>query len=265
MSGSNQQIPFSLETIGDQTDLATIAQIHDDNVATLLQTMQGGLSLQGSLGATIIAIPITMPPVQWMTPTLLNSWVNKGGTNVPARFRIDSNGLVTGQGLVKSGTLNTIAYTMPKGYPPDELITVPAVSNNGSANGYGTLTIDSSGNVLPADGIGTASFSLSFSYYAAQPAAGPPRFNSARSNSQGLSGWPLQVKHNLKNQCVMLFPVRVFQNSGIDNTPLAVPGSALPMPRLDWADDGNGNVDIYYVDGLSPGGVYTVYALALSG
>ncbi|HEX8774902.1 MAG TPA: hypothetical protein VF735_15115 [Pyrinomonadaceae bacterium] len=50
-------------------------------------------------------------------PTLLNSWVNFGGVNAPAGY-YKRNGRVFLRGLIKSGTIGAVAFTLPTGYRP---------------------------------------------------------------------------------------------------------------------------------------------------
>ncbi len=54
----------------------------------------------------------------WIAPTLLNSWVNFGGVTSPVGYYKDATGRVWLRGVLKSGTLNTSAFTLPAGYRP---------------------------------------------------------------------------------------------------------------------------------------------------
>ena len=56
----------------------------------------------------------------WQTPTLLNSWVNFGSGEQTARYRIDTNGVVWIEGVIKDGTeaTTTQIFLLPSGYRP---------------------------------------------------------------------------------------------------------------------------------------------------
>lgn len=74
-----------------------------------------------------------------------NSWVNYGGGYVNAQYCKNSFGLVTLKGLIKDGTINAVAFQLPLGFRPPEILDF-AVASSGS---YGVLTIDVNGEVYP--------------------------------------------------------------------------------------------------------------------
>jgi len=88
-------------------------------------------------------------------PTFTNSWVNTGGVYCPAGYWKDMYGTVHLQGSIKSGTLESSAFTLPAGYRPSSVRTFPAVSNGA----FGSVIIDTSGYVIPTGG-SNASYAL---------------------------------------------------------------------------------------------------------
>jgi len=64
----------------------------------------------------------------WVAPTLLNSWVNYGGTYATAGYMKDSLGFVHLKGMVKTGTIGQVIFTLPVSYRPAEINTFPIVS-----------------------------------------------------------------------------------------------------------------------------------------
>jgi hypothetical protein len=92
----------------------------------------------------------------WTAPTLLNSWVNYDATtNVVAGYRLVGD-FVYIQGMVKSGTLSSVVFTLPAGYRPLRVHRF-AQDNNAA---YGAISIDASGNVTQVAGASTAVLSL---------------------------------------------------------------------------------------------------------
>jgi hypothetical protein len=81
-------------------------------------------------------------------PAYQNSWVNFGGIYAPAGFRIDYLGVVHLRGMIKNGTLNTPAFTLPAGYRPEFRVLV-GVDSNGA---HGRVEITPSGDVIPVSG-----------------------------------------------------------------------------------------------------------------
>lgn len=90
-------------------------------------------------------LPPTQINEQWNAPTLINSWVNFGAPFNPVGYWKDPNGVVHLRGMVKSGTINTTAFTLPLGYRPanSELFAVP------SNSAFGRITVDAGGGVTP--------------------------------------------------------------------------------------------------------------------
>ena len=87
-------------------------------------------------------------------PAFQNSWVNFTAGYSTAAFRKDSLGYVHLKGSVKSGTLDTICFTLPTGYRPNEIIIPPGSGNTGNVSTLnqidtiGQLQIFSSQNIL---------------------------------------------------------------------------------------------------------------------
>ncbi len=71
-------------------------------------------------------------PGAWVTPTLLNSWVDFGSGWSSAEYRKDSTGMVHVHGLIKDGTtaVSTVLFTFPTGHRPLNQIMFPSISNN---------------------------------------------------------------------------------------------------------------------------------------
>ena len=85
------------------------------------------------------AVEVPSIPEAWVSPTLLNSWVNYGGNWNPAGYYKDPFGRVHLRGLVKSGTAVTI-FTLPAGYRPayDEIHASVSVDAFNSIRVYAT-------------------------------------------------------------------------------------------------------------------------------
>lgn len=79
-------------------------------------------------------------------PGFTNSWVNYDATNdVKAAFRRNLDGDVELQGIIKSGTISTTAFTLPTGFRPAKTKRFACPSN--SAFGY--VDVNADGTVVP--------------------------------------------------------------------------------------------------------------------
>jgi hypothetical protein len=84
------------------------------------------------------------------------TWVNFGGTNESAQYMKDLMGFVHIGGVVKSGTIGTVIFTLPAGYRPEEA-KIFAVASNGA---LGICTVNPDGTVVASSG-SNVYFSLS--------------------------------------------------------------------------------------------------------
>ena len=89
----------------------------------------------------------------WITPTLLNGWVNYDAGR-PPRYMKDNFGVVRFSGLAKSGTINTPIFTLPVGYykPNSQFFIVKAGE---ATQTFGTLVVNYLGEVRLQDGLTT--------------------------------------------------------------------------------------------------------------
>lgn len=62
----------------------------------------------------------TIPQEAWITPTLLNGWVNFGGIYETVAFMKDSIGFIHLKGMIKSGNIDSVAFILPTGYRPSK-------------------------------------------------------------------------------------------------------------------------------------------------
>lgn len=120
---------------------------------TALKTWVAGAVLPASDLNTYLRDNLTFlyGDTSWTAPTFTNSWVDFGGTCPAAGFRLVGTRVVL-RGAIKSGTINTAAFTLPAGYRPTGSVTF-AVNSNGS---YGAATITSAGVFTPAVGSNVA-------------------------------------------------------------------------------------------------------------
>lgn len=91
-------------------------------------------------------------PPNWVSPSLLNSWVNFGSGLQNARHCL-IDGLVSIQGTVKNGVMSNPVFVLPAGSRPAATLQFPVMEG---ANGIGRVDVGSNGNVTPL--IGTNPF-----------------------------------------------------------------------------------------------------------
>ncbi|MFQ4136449.1 hypothetical protein PGN35_009020 [Nodosilinea sp. PGN35] len=85
----------------------------------------------------------------WQTPTLQNGWVRYDNTFNPPGYFKDSVGIVHLRGLVRSGTIGAVIFTLPSGYRPQfqELF-----SASTSPNSYARVDVTAAGAVVATTG-----------------------------------------------------------------------------------------------------------------
>ncbi|USN14418.1 hypothetical protein DONNERLITTCHEN_00170 [Janthinobacterium phage vB_JliS-Donnerlittchen] len=87
----------------------------------------------------------------WTAPTLTNSWINNGSGYNSVGFYKDSFGVVHLRGLIKSGSMQASAFTLPAGYRPPAREFFGTVSNAL----FGSVFVDPDGTVVPWSGSNT--------------------------------------------------------------------------------------------------------------
>lgn len=97
----------------------------------------------------------------WIAPTLLNSWVDFGGTFAQASYYKDQFARVHLKGVVKNGTADTI-FTLPVGYRPAERHVFATIAGGDT---LGRLDVDPDGSVVRQAG-NNAYFCMSISFLA---------------------------------------------------------------------------------------------------
>jgi hypothetical protein len=77
-------------------------------------------------------IDLVQKNTDWTSITLLNSWVNDGGTSQTAQYMRDANGTVHVRGIIKNGTAadGTPLFTLAAGFRPDADEYISVMSNN---------------------------------------------------------------------------------------------------------------------------------------
>lgn len=93
-------------------------------------------------------------------PAFTNSWVNFDGGWEQAGFWRDPLGFIHLRGLIKNGTINQAAFTLPPGFRPPLGMVFPSVGNGA----FGQVNVSADGAVIPAVGSNTY-FSLSGVYF----------------------------------------------------------------------------------------------------
>jgi hypothetical protein len=83
----------------------------------------------------------------WTAVTYTNSWVDFGGSLNVVQYR-KCGDKVEIRGMMKSGTINLTAFTLPSGFRPPADIQFAQASNGA----YGQLNITSTGAVVPQIG-----------------------------------------------------------------------------------------------------------------
>jgi len=89
-------------------------------------------------------------------PAFTAGWVNYGNPYANASFLLGPDGFVSLHGVIKSGTVGSVAFTLPPGYRPAALHSLLTLSNGAA----GRVDIDTTGTVTPISPSSNASVVL---------------------------------------------------------------------------------------------------------
>jgi hypothetical protein len=114
--------------------------------------VQGSISAQSlTLTGTGQSLSLTFPG--WISVTFTNSWTNFDTTSFNAAgYTIDAYGRVTLRGLIRSGTINSPAFTLQAGYRPPKMVMFPCATSSNSTSVLGELRIGTDGAVTVVSG-----------------------------------------------------------------------------------------------------------------
>lgn len=143
--------------------LTASTALDDDD---LVYVIEDGVSKKMTVGS--LRNVITGDGVDWIAPTLLNSWVNVGTGYQPAQYRKVGT-RVDVRFAVKNGTTSPI-FNLPAGYRPSAThsFSVP-VHDNTSAPDYGHIEVFPTGDISLEHPGSLSNHSVygSFSFYTA--------------------------------------------------------------------------------------------------
>lgn len=150
--------------------------------------LSGGLTFGANMNAQVKTVTIHVPSTDWTTVSSFSgSWV----VNATVMYR--QEGMLTGRmvGNVKSGTINTTAFTLPAAlFPPQTIFFA-----QGAGGAFGQMHITAAGAVVPDTGATTA-FEISCSWALATPSypvlsCFPISVQTTISQPQGVFLWQL--------------------------------------------------------------------------
>lgn len=106
---------------------------------------------------------------QWISPTLLNGWVNRNtGNDAPVGYYKNEFGDVRIRGIVNGGTAGSNIFYLPVGYRPSKNVYLPIASSNAGTivNGYCSVAPD--GTVFISSNVGVTWVEIDNSFRAEQ-------------------------------------------------------------------------------------------------
>jgi len=142
----------------DRTDKYLRPRGYYDNVGNLLKVgfdvINGwltGKTDKTEFDAHVAEFNSHVADTTWTAPTLLNGWVNYGGSLATAGYTKDAHGFVHLKGNIKNGTttINTVLFSLPLGYRPPEHHHFAVYGDAGVA---GTVAVYKTGDVVIISG-----------------------------------------------------------------------------------------------------------------
>lgn len=131
--------------------IAQLEGVERPNLAPILARITALETQLDSLEADFAALETSLIVEDWHAPTLLNGWVNAGAPYLNAGYRKDPFGVVHLRGMVITGTVNTVLFTLPVGYRPSASMYFTITS----AASVARLLIEATGNVTITQGSST--------------------------------------------------------------------------------------------------------------
>jgi hypothetical protein len=138
-----QDIMYVIETDNDYISRLSGAVLNNALYVEMNKDMKEKEGMKNDvkkLGYEVEDLQVKVEPTNWTAVSFTNSWVNYGAGYTEAEYR-KVNDRVEFRGLIKNGTIDTSAFTLPTGFRPTNTIHLVTVSNGAIA----FFRIDTSG------------------------------------------------------------------------------------------------------------------------
>ena len=151
---------FPMEQLEEESEgvralAAALSDFAQDTVSALTRALTRGENFAGQEFELTFDSPAAWHEVDASgEPAFQNSWVNYGGSQETAGFRVGHDGRVYLKGQVKGGTINTTVFTLPIGYRPANNQEFASLSGSPA---LGWVSVNDDGTVV-ANGSGTNAY-----------------------------------------------------------------------------------------------------------
>jgi hypothetical protein len=109
-----------------------------------------------NVSAAVVTVGAAGADAAWVTPTLLNSWVDYGLGKSTAGYRLMPDGTVALKGVLSGSSATAVMFTLPAAYRPSETRRFAAAANSA----VGIVEVTTAGNVSFTTGGSTTQSSL---------------------------------------------------------------------------------------------------------
>lgn len=145
----NSKTNLGLDTSSNNVIMNNVFHADSTNTVYNIRDIDGSSVIANAMGrnafkGTLVASANNNDTEQIYAPTFANSWVNFGSTFRDAGYWRDAAGVVHILGTVKSGTIDTVMFTLPAGFRPSETLLFSVPSN--AAFGY--VEVQGDGDVI---------------------------------------------------------------------------------------------------------------------
>lgn len=224
-----------------------------EEVAPLVEQLNGfvsdaGLAFDALLreqdpGYVLKKVTLTAPDVVWTSPTLLNSYVDYGGSYGPPAYVHLPDGSVMCRGAVKNGTPGSPILRFPSGPPVIQYF--PTIVGTG----IGALALETDGDLYS-----DTAYAAGVTYISLDPVRFRP-VTPTPPTAPTTNGWPLSVSHGYTT---------VTGVEAVKAVCTSNPSDLYGSPTFDWVESSRGKILLRNVYGLVAGRTYAV-TLKISG
>jgi len=95
------------------------------------------------------------PPTAWTAPGYINTWSDFGSGFQPGQYRKVGDSVEI-RGIIKGGSVNFAAFTLPAGYRPPNALMFSTIS----FDAFGQIRINVAGDVIPTTPASNTSFAI---------------------------------------------------------------------------------------------------------
>jgi hypothetical protein len=132
----------------DKSPIVPFSGSYATNEKAMLQELTDSVQQNATAVSVLLNKKVDKDAPGWITPTLLNGWVNFSTVYYEAGYTKTSNGWVHFRGIIRNGVVGQNIFVLPAGFRPSKMVILGAISHNNTTYMPSAVRVYPDGSVL---------------------------------------------------------------------------------------------------------------------